>query len=89
MARTSHEFPGVEWVGDAGGFISIDEDACNGCAACVNACMGGCFSMVEKRARVTSLEMCMECGACWFVCTAGAVDFNWPRGGAGYRSDWG
>ena len=28
---------------------------------------------------------CAECGACWNVCAADAVDFGEPRGGTGVR----
>lgn len=89
MPKTFEEFPGVEWVEGAGEFIKIDEDKCNGCASCVKVCLAGCYEMAKKKARIKSLEKCMECAACWFVCTEGAIDFSWPPGGTGYRSDWG
>ena len=31
------------------------------------------------------LSPCAECGACWNVCAADAVDFGEPRGGTGVR----
>jgi ferredoxin-like protein FixX len=43
----------------------------------------------NKLARIKSLNECMECAACWYVCGDEAIEFNWPPGGAGYRSDWG
>ena len=89
MPKTFEELPGVEWVEGAGEFIKIDEDKCNGCAGCVKVCLAGCYEMSKKKARIKSLEKCMECAACWFVCTEGAIDFSWPPGGTGYRSDWG
>ncbi len=89
MARTSEEFPGVEWVQGAGNFITIDKDKCDACARCVKVCLGGCYEIADKKARIKSLAECMECAACWFVCTRGAVDFSWPPGGKGYRSSWG
>ena len=29
------------------------------------------------------------CAACWYFCKEEAIDFSWPKGGTGYRSDWG
>ena len=89
LVRTSKEFPGVEWVEDTGEFIKIDEEKCIGCANCVNVCLAGCFEIKNKKAKIISLEKCMECASCWYVCKEGAIDFTWPMGGTGYRSDWG
>jgi len=82
-------FPGVEWFGSAGRFIEVDESKCDGCARCVRVCLAGCFEMTGKKARVATLEECMECASCWFACERGAVSFTWPAGGTGYLSEWG
>lgn len=87
--RTFKEFPGVEWVGDTGDFIKIDEKKCIGCMNCVKVCLAGCFEMIEKKARIINLEKCMECASCWYVCQEEAIIFTWPPGGTGFRSDWG
>jgi NAD-dependent dihydropyrimidine dehydrogenase PreA subunit len=89
MARTSEELPGVEWVEGAGQFVTIDEAKCTACANCVRVCLGGCYELAGKKARIKSLDNCLECGACWYVCTDGAITFSWPPGGTGFRSDWG
>jgi ferredoxin-like protein FixX len=89
MVRTSDRFPGVEWVGDAGTFIKIDETRCTGCGNCIKVCLGRCFEIEKKLARIKSLAECMECASCWYVCGEGAIGFSWPPGGTGYRSDWG
>jgi NAD-dependent dihydropyrimidine dehydrogenase PreA subunit len=89
MSWTSDRFPGVEWVEGTGEFIKIDETKCDACARCVKVCLGGCWEIAGKKARIKSLEQCMECAACWFVCTRGAIDFSWPPGGTGYKSLWG
>lgn len=83
------EFPGVEWIKETGDFIKIDESKCIGCGYCLNVCLAECFEIVEKRARVKSLEKCMECASCWYVCPEDAIVFTWPLGGTGYKSDWG
>jgi ferredoxin-like protein FixX len=89
LVRTSKEFPGVEWVEGTGDFIKIVVEKCIGCSNCVNVCLAGCFEIVNKKSRVINLDKCMECAACWYVCKEGAIDFSWPKGGTGYRSDWG
>jgi ferredoxin-like protein FixX len=89
MARTSDRYPGVQWVDGTGDFIKIDAAACNGCGNCTRVCLGDCYEISGKKARIRSLEQCMECAACWYVCDKGAIDFSWPKGGTGYRSDWG
>ncbi len=89
MPRTSKDIPGVEWVQGTGAFIRVRQEACTGCASCVKVCLGGCYRLVKKRARVRSLGTCLECGACWYVCPEGAIDFSWPRGGTGFRTTWG
>ena len=89
MAGVFEEFPGVEWVEGAGEFIKVVEGRCSGCAHCVRVCLGSCYEISGKVARIKSLENCMECAACWYVCPEDAVEFNWPPGGKGFRSDWG
>ena len=89
MVKTSDKFPGVEWVEGTGDFIKINDEKCTGCANCIKVCLAGCFEIINQKARVTSLETCMECASCWYVCVEGAIDFSWPPGGTGYKSEWG
>ena len=55
MVRRSERFPGVEWVGETGTFIKIDENKCTGCGNCLKVCLGSCFEIEEKLARIKSL----------------------------------
>jgi NAD-dependent dihydropyrimidine dehydrogenase PreA subunit len=87
--RTHEKFPGVEWVDETGDFIRVDGEKCTGCANCMNVCLGDCWEIVDRKAKIKSLNTCMECASCWYVCDAGAVVFTWPKGGTGYLSDWG
>lgn len=89
MARMNEEFPGVEWIDGTGEFIKIVEEKCTGCANCVKICMGGCFEIKNKKSVIKSLKNCMECMCCSYICEENAIIFNWPKGGTGYRSDWG
>jgi NAD-dependent dihydropyrimidine dehydrogenase PreA subunit len=87
--HTHKKFPGVEWVDGAGDFIRVDAVKCTGCANCMNVCLGDCWEIMDRKAKIKSLDTCMECASCWYVCDAGAILFSWPKGGTGYRSDWG
>jgi NAD-dependent dihydropyrimidine dehydrogenase PreA subunit len=87
--NTSERFPGVEWIGDTGDFVQVDEAKCTGCGDCLKICLADCFAITDKTAKVRSLDECMECASCWYVCPTEAIAFSWPRGGTGYRSDWG
>lgn len=89
MVRISKKFPGVEWVEGTGEHVKIIREKCSGCANCVNVCLAGCFEIIQKKATIKSLDECMECAACWYVCKENAIDFNWPKGGTGYKSEWG
>ena len=89
MAKTFEELPGVEWIEGTGDFIKVDEKKCTGCGNCVKVCLGNCYEIEKKKARIKSLEKCMECGACWYACSEDAIDFSWPLGGTGFRTNWG
>jgi NAD-dependent dihydropyrimidine dehydrogenase PreA subunit len=88
-ARTSKRYPGIEWIGETGVFIHVDTEKCTGCGDCLKVCLADCFEIANKRVKIKNLNECMECASCWYVCMQGAIDFSWPQGGTGYRSDWG
>lgn len=89
MIKTFDIIPGVEWIQTQEEFIRIRREKCTGCGNCVKVCLGGCFEIYDKRVRVMSLDTCMECGACWYVCEEDALWFSWPKGGTGFRTRWG
>ncbi|MBD3228806.1 MAG: 4Fe-4S dicluster domain-containing protein [Candidatus Lokiarchaeota archaeon] len=89
MVKKFKEFPGVEWVEGTGHFIKIDENKCIGCGNCVKVCLGGVFEIKNEKAHIVHLEKCMECASCWYVCQEDAISFTWPKGGTGYKSNWG
>lgn len=53
--------------------IVIDEDKCNGCELCVNACHEGALAMVEGKARLISESYCDGLGDCLPECPTGAI----------------
>ena len=89
MVKTFKHIPGVEWIQANDDFISVDANKCTGCRDCINVCLGSCFDVQNKRVGVKSLDTCMECGACWYVCEEEAILFSWPKGGTGFKTEWG
>jgi NAD-dependent dihydropyrimidine dehydrogenase PreA subunit len=87
--RCFDDIPGVEWVPAPEPFILIDKSKCTGCGDCLRVCLAGVFKLRDKKAEVASLDRCMECASCLYICEARAVDFSWPSHGTGYRSEWG
>lgn len=55
--------------------IHIDEEACNGCGACANACHEGAIAMVDGRAKLMRDDYCDGLGDCLPVCPTGAITF--------------
>lgn len=66
-------------------FISVDGERCSGCGDCVVVCPVLLWKLEEKKARLSDnyRRGCLECGACWQVCTKGAIRFDFPAGGKG------
>mgnify|MGYP005841322649 CR=1 FL=1 len=54
--------------------ISIDEEKCNGCGLCVNACHEGAIELVDGKARLVSDEYCDGLGDCLPECPTGAIE---------------
>lgn len=44
--------------------IQIDEDKCNGCGACANACHEGAIGMVNGKAKLLRDDYCDGLGDC-------------------------
>ncbi len=56
--------------------IRIDEDRCNGCGACAEACHEGAIAMVNGRAKLIRDDYCDGMGDCLPGCPAGAISFE-------------
>jgi len=53
--------------------IKIDEDKCNGCGLCVNACHEGALQLVDGKAKLISESYCDGLGDCLPECPTGAI----------------
>ncbi len=56
--------------------IIIDEEKCNGCGLCVNACHEGAIAMVNGKAKLVREDYCDGLGNCLPVCPTGAISFE-------------
>ena len=55
--------------------IHIDQDKCNGCGLCADACHEGAIGMVEGKARLMREDYCDGLGDCLPACPTGAITF--------------
>ena len=55
--------------------IQIDEEKCNGCGLCANACHEGAIGMVNGKAKLLRDDYCDGLGDCLPACPTGAISF--------------
>ena len=56
--------------------IHIDEEKCDGCGACVNACHEGAIALVNGKAKLMHEHYCDGLGDCLPACHTGAITFE-------------
>ena len=56
--------------------IKIDEDKCNGCGACAEACHENAIGMVNGKAKLLHDHYCDGLGDCLPACPTGAITFE-------------
>ncbi len=55
--------------------IEINEEKCNGCGACAQACQEGAIGMVNGKAKLLRDDYCDGLGNCLPMCPTGAISF--------------
>ena len=53
--------------------VKIDEEKCDGCGQCVNACAEGAIKIVDGKAKLVSEIYCDGLGACIGQCPQDAI----------------
>jgi len=53
--------------------VRIDEEKCNGCGACVPACVEGALQIINGKAKLITEKYCDGLGACLGECPQGAI----------------
>ena len=56
--------------------IHIDEDKCNGCGICANACHEGAIEIIDGKAKLVREHFCDGFGDCLPGCPTGAITFE-------------
>ena len=56
--------------------IHIDEEKCNGCGVCANACHEGAIGIVDGKAKLLRDDYCDGMGDCLPECPTGAISFE-------------
>lgn len=55
--------------------IQINQEKCNGCRTCVDACHEGAIAMVDGKAQLMRDDYCDGLGDCLPNCPTGAITF--------------
>ena len=56
--------------------VKIDEEKCNGCGLCADACHEGAIGMVDGKAKLLRDDYCDGLGDCLPACPTGAISFE-------------
>jgi ferredoxin len=54
--------------------LKIDKVLCTGCGRCTEVCPREVFTIENRKASITNLDNCLECGACMNNCAFKALN---------------
>ena len=63
--------------------LQYDDAKCIGCEMCWTVCPHGVFAADGRKARITDIAACIECGACQLNCPTRAITVRSGVGCAG------
>ncbi len=66
--------------------VKIDEEKCNGCGLCADACHESAIAIIDGKARLIRDDYCDGLGNCLPVCPTGAISFE-EREAAAYDEE--
>ncbi|MGY5876732.1 MAG: 4Fe-4S dicluster domain-containing protein [Candidatus Thorarchaeota archaeon] len=75
----------VTRVPGTGDFITVDPEKCTMCERCLIICVMNLWKKKDGKVAIVDdyQSRCLECGACYQVCEADAIKFQYPAGGTG------
>jgi ferredoxin len=53
--------------------LRLDPQKCTGCGVCIEVCPRAVVTIKVRKAAITDLDACIECGACQRNCAFGAL----------------
>lgn len=59
--------------------IEVNEEACDGCGKCVEACVEGVLKVDGGKVKVVGLLACSTCKDCEVACPKGAISASWDE----------
>jgi len=71
--------------------LQVNQELCRKCEnrCCLWVCPAGVYTLNEQGEIRVEFEACLECGTCLVVCQRNAIQWSYPKGGAGVQYRYG